>query len=386
MDSLLIIIACLSLILFVYNYFIYPAVIILVSKFVKTSRAEYPLAERTEWPTVSFIIAAYNEEKVIRNKILNTLALDYPAEKFQIIIVSDGSDDKTHEIVSEYAESGIIGLHEMARGGKSGALNRGVAQAKGDILVFSDANNNFSKDAIKHLVKHFADTQIGAVTGAKHIYENNDRQSSTGDGLYWKYESKIKEAESRLGSITGAEGEILAVRKSMFTPLDKNVINDDAAITFNIVKSGNRIIYEKAAQAYEEASIDLVDDFNVKVRMTAGGYQTLELQWNYLFPPRNWYAFSFISHKVLRWLAPHFLLLILLTTAFTLNNPYMLTLFVLQLAFYLVSFYGWLYRSKDLPKLVYIPMYFTVMNIALFWGFIRFLSRNTASIWKKAER
>ena len=386
MDNILIFLACLCMILFVYNYFLYPAVIILASKLVRKSIPEYPLEGDIDWPKVTFIIAAYNEEKVIRKKIINTLELDYPAECLQIIIVSDGSDDLTHQIVSEYSESGILGLHANERGGKSAALNRGVAQANGEILVFSDANNDFSKDAIKQLVKHFADTKIGAVTGAKHIYENNSRQSSAGDGLYWKYESKIKEAESMLGSITGAEGEILAVRRTMFVPIEKNIINDDAAITFSIVKSGCRVIYEKAAKAFEEASIDLVDDFNVKVRMTVGGYQTLGLQWSYLFPPRNWFAFSFVSHKVLRWLAPHFMLLILVFTGLTMNNPYMLTLFLLQLVFYLVAFYGWLSRSKALPKLIYIPMYFTVMNVALFWGFIRFFSRNTVSIWKKAER
>lgn len=371
------------ILIFLYNYVIYPVVIILCSKLKNN---DVILEDGMDFPTISFIIAAYNEEKVIREKIINTLSLDYPKDLFQIIIVSDGSDDNTANIVSEYKESGIIGLHENIRNGKSAALNRGVEISTGEIIVFSDANNDFAQDAVTKLVKHFANLKVGAVTGAKHIYENTQRQSAAGDGLYWKYESKIKEAESILGSITGAEGEILAVRSSLYEPIDKNIINDDAAITFSLVKSGYRVIYEKEAKAFEQASYDLLDDFNVKVRMTAGGFQTLSLQRNFLFPPRNLFAFSFLSHKLLRWLAPHIMLVTLISPVFLFHRPDMVILFCLQIIFYTVSLIGWVNRKKNPHKLFYIPMYFTVMNIALFFGFLRYINNSTESIWKKARR
>jgi poly-beta-1,6-N-acetyl-D-glucosamine synthase len=385
MESVIVLVVYLSALLFVYNYFIYPLFIILLSK-IKSDPHFENITDFDVMPKVSFIIAAFNEEKVIEQKIKNTLSLNYPKDKLQIIIVSDGSDDRTPEIVRKYSSEGILGLHESPRNGKSAALNRGVECAEGEILVFSDANNDFSENSIIELVKHFSDSAIGAVTGAKHIYESNDRQSAAGDGLYWKYESKIKQAESYLGSITGAEGEILALRKSLFRPIDKDKINDDAAITFDMIRSGHRIIYESEAKAYEEASRDLVDDFNVKVRMTAGAFQTLSFEKNILFPPTSWFSFTFISHKVLRWLAPHFMLIIFLLPVFVLHRIDMLILFCLQLGFYAISLYGWLNRKSRLPSLIYIPMYFTSMNMALFYGFLRHIRKNTDSIWKKAER
>ncbi len=385
MTDVVMIVIYTSIFLFLYNYLFYPVFIISLSRwFKKDTRVK--MLEDNELPAVSFIIAAYNEEKVIAKKIENTLAIDYPKDIFQIIVVSDGSSDDTNKIVSGYSEQSVIGLHEDERKGKSAALNRGVELSTGEIIIFSDANNDFSRDSVKELVKHFSDKNIGAVTGAKHIYGSSDRQSSKGDGLYWKYESKIKQAESDLGSITGAEGEILAIRKSLFKPIDVNLINDDAAITFSVIKSGHRIIYEKNAKAFEEASKDLIDDFNVKVRMAAGAFQTLTIEKKYIFPPKNWFSFTFISHKVLRWFAPYFLLLMFFLPILKLERIDMLMFFVLQVIFYVISLYAWLNRDKKLNTLLYVPMYFTVMNLALLRGGIRFLSKNTQSIWKKAER
>jgi len=369
--------------LFLYNYFIYPAGIIFISKLVNNKHKPSSL---DSYPSVSFIIAAYNEDKVIREKIINTLELDYPEDKFQIIIVSDGSDDNTPKIANEYADSNFIAIHDAQRNGKSSALNRAVEFATGEILVFSDANNDFSKNAIHELVKHFSDVNIAAVTGSKRIYKNSDRQSAEGDDLYWKYESAIKQAESHLGSITAAEGEILAVRKSSFNPIDPTLINDDAAITFDIVKSGSRIIYESNAIAYEEASKNIMDDLRVKIRMTSGGFQTIVREFAFLFPPLSWFSFTFWSHKILRWLAPHFMILILLLSVLLSHRADGLFLLITQLLFYAISFYGWRNRESDLPSYIYIPMYFTSMNIALFIGFIKFLAKKQNVQWTKAER
>jgi len=385
MESILKFLFILCVFLFLYNYFIYPFVIVVFSRIIPDNHLE-EINEFEEYPTVSFIVAAYNEETVIRDKIINTLKIDYPAEKFKLIIVTDGSDDSTPDIVKEYSGEGIVCLHEDKRSGKSAALNRAVEISDGEILVFSDANNDFEEQSVKNLVKHFSDENIGAVTGAKHIYENNDREASKGDGLYWRYESKIKAAESHLGSITAAEGEILAVRKSMFKPIAPGKINDDAAITFDIVKSGSRILYEQEAKAYEQASKNLVDDLHVKIRMTQGGFQTMADEKGFLFPPLNWFAFTFVSHKVLRWLTPHLLILIFLLSISLMVKPVFFLLLILQVLFYSVSFYGWINRSKELPGYIYIPMYFTSMNIALFLGFIKYLKNEQGVNWRKAER
>lgn len=385
MKSFILSIFIISIILFLYNYFIYPIFIILLSKLKKDEHIEL-IGEKFKYPRVSFIIAAYNEERVIHNKIENTLAIDYPEDLLQIIVVSDGSNDLTEKSVKDFSGQGVISLHQDERNGKSAALNRGVNIANGEIIIFSDANNDFNKSSIINLVKHFSDPKIGAVTGAKHIYKNNEREAAIGDGLYWKYESKIKEAESCIGSITGAEGEILAVRKSIFKPIDASLINDDAAITFDVVRSGYRIIYEKNAKAYEEASKNLIDDFNVKVRMSAGGFQTLSKEKGYLFSSLSWFSFTFISHKILRWIAPFLLLVIFITPFFLISRMDMKIILALQLIFYSLSFFGWVNRGKKLNSFIYIPMYFSVMNCALFMGFFRHISNNTKTVWKKAER
>ena len=385
MESFLVFILYLVLFLFVYNYFLYPFFIILLSRFVNDPH-ESLIGQNDFSPSVSFIIAAYNEERVIRQKIINTLEIDYPAEKLQVIVVADGSDDATEKIVSEYKGQGIISLYQPERNGKSAALNRAAEIATGDILVFSDANNDFSKDAINCLVRHFTDENIGAVTGAKHIYANKERQAAEGDGLYWKYESRIKKAESHLGSITAAEGEILAVRKKYFNPIDISLINDDAAITFDIVKSGKRVLYDEDAKAYEEASKDLIDDYHVKVRMTSGGFQTLVREKAFLFPPMSWFAFTFVSHKVLRWLAPHFMLIIFILSIILSDRPDGLFLLWAQILFYSAAIYGWIKRDTELPVYIYIPMYFSSMNFALFMGFLRFLNKKQGVQWRKAER
>ena len=376
-----------SIFLVVYNYFLYPLFII----FLARRRHDEHLgsvksaSELSEFPTVSLIIAAYNEERVIDAKIKNTLELDYPREKLEIIVVSDGSNDNTAALVKSHSDS-VTCLHNPERGGKSAALNRAVEVANGELLVFSDANNDFARDVIKQLVRHFENEQVGAVTGSKHIYANENREAATGDSLYWRYEAIIKKAESHLGSITAAEGEILALRRSCYKTIDPNKINDDAAITFDIVQSGMRVLYEENARSTEQASIDLIDDINVKIRMTFGGFQTITSEFAYLFPPRHWFAFCYVSHKVLRWLVPHSLILIFITSLMLWEHPFVALILSAQVIFYSVALYGWSKRGSKLAAVIYMPMYFTVMNYALFIGFVRYLKNPSSVQWRKAQR
>lgn len=370
--------------LLLYNYLAYPLAVVLLARL----RRPTLVSETTpEWPSVTLVIAAYNEERVIEAKIHNSLALDYPREKLSIAVISDGSTDSTPLIMRSFENQGIKSLHEPARRGKTAALNRAVATATTDIVVFSDANNMFEKNALRELVKHFVDPRVGGVCGLKQIYDSTERESSRGDSLYWRYESAIKQAESRLGSITNADGEIFAIRRELYEPVDDRVINDDAEITFMLARKECRILYEPRAVSHEHASIRIEDDFHVKVRMVSGGFQTLARHWSYLMPPRTWFAVGFISHKLLRWLAPVFMLLIAATSLWLISHPFFLALTVLQGIFYALAVIGWLgRRGIGRHPVFYVPFYLCAMNLAALFGLWRFLARTQTTQWRKAER
>lgn len=377
-----------SLILIVYHYLLYPVAMVYLAQLHRFRQPPVVTKRPTsaQLPRVSLIIAAYNEERVIDQKIENSLALDYPAKKLEIIVVSDGSSDTTPERVSAYADRDVVSLHQAERRGKTAALNRAIEQARGEIIVFSDANNDFNPDAIRALVTPFADPAVGGVNGVKRIRADDDREAAAGDGFYWLYESVLKQAESDLGSITGADGEIFAMRKSLFIPIDTTLINDDAALTFQLVKGGHRILYEPGAVSYEAASIQIEDDFQVKVRMVAGGFQTLAREAAYLFPPRNAFSWQFLSHKMLRWLMPELLVILFFLSLVYAGNPLIKLLLVLQAGFYLLALAGWVRRRESLPFWLYFPFYFVAMNGAALFGLIRFLRGQQSTLWAKAAR
>jgi poly-beta-1,6-N-acetyl-D-glucosamine synthase len=372
-----------SALLLVYHYFAYPAIVWLLARRLPPSVPA--AAGQGEPPSLSFVIAAFNEERVIERKLENTLALTYPAGRVEVIVAAHGSSDATVEIARRFQSRGVRTLHDPERRGKTAALNRALEAATGEVVVFSDANNDFDSDALLQLVRHFADPEVGGVCGLKQIYSATDRESAVGDGLYWRYESAIKTAESRLGSITTADGEIFAIRRALYEPLDEAIVNDDAAITFSLIRQGRRVLYEPAARSFEQASITIEDDFNVKVRMVSGGFQTLKLQWRRLLPPRDAFALAFLSHKVLRWLAPELMLILLLISILLSRNSFFLTALVAQLSFYAIAWLGWTLRRRGpLPTWIYVPFYFCTMNAAAFMGLYRYLSRSM--VWKKAQR
>ncbi len=375
----------LSVIAVGYSYFGYPFLVYGISRFYR--RNHNFSEEDSGFPTVSLIIAAYNEARVIEVKILNSLALDYPHEKLEIIVVSDGASDDTPKIVRHYAGEGVISLHQPERQGKTAALNRGVSLSRGEILVFSDANTHYNREAIRKLVRHFADPVVGGVCGRKDIFPEEDRQSSVGDSFYWKYESFLKELESSIGSITGADGEIFSMRRSLYKAIDESVINDDAEITFGIVGAGYRVLYDTEAISQESASITLKDDFYVKVRMVAGGFQTVSRHWHFLLFSFQPFALQFISHKVVRWLVPMFLIVAFITNVFLADLPAYGFLFISQCVFYAGAAVGyWRIRLGRKAAMLYIPLYFTVMNLAALVGLCRFLAGQQSTSWRKAQR
>jgi poly-beta-1,6-N-acetyl-D-glucosamine synthase len=343
--------------------------------------------KQTIYPMVTLIIAAYNEENVIEEKIKNSFQLDYPKDKLEIIIVSDGSSDHTPEIVNGYKDRGIASLFHPERRGKTAALNRAVSESHGEVVVFSDANSMYDSNAIKLLVRNFNDPSVGGVCGRKSIIKTSDRESSRGDSLFWNCESAIKIRQSLIGSITTGDGEIFAIRRVLYSQIPENVINDDTAITFNIISKGHRVVYEPEAVSREEASIVLKDDFNVKARMVSGGYQMISMYANMLLPPKNFFALQFLSHKVPRYSMGLLLVGLFVSNLFLENYFYRLFLY-LQLLFYFSASCGYFLRKLGLSfGLLYFPLYYCTMNIAASFGLYYFLKGKTGvSIWKKAKR
>lgn len=365
------------------HYFIFPLLVFGLSVFFRRG-----VQKESITPTVTLIVAAYNEEKVIQAKLRNIEALDYPYGRLEVIIVSDGSSDRTPQLVEQYTGRPVRNLYHPLRRGKTHAIERAVAVATGEILVFSDANTYYSPQAIRSLASNFADTSVGAVSGQKRIFKSEDRQSSLGDRLFWAYESRLKARESALGSIPTGDGEIFAVRKSLYRHIPAEIINDDMAITLNVIGAGKRVVYEPAAISEEVASLTLRDDFQVKARMVAGGYQILSEYGKVLTAP-TWFALQFFFHKTLRYLMP-LLLLGLLVTSFALarRSDGMTLFLVLQLCCYALAGIGaWRAKQGRSPGVFYVPYYYCLMNLAALQGLVFYIQKKSSNaIWKKAVR
>lgn len=377
--------------LIIFHYIGFGVLVMILGKIFGKKNTISQLSD-SDLPTVSFIVAAYNEERIIEQKIKNDLCLDYPKDKLEIIVVSDGSTDSTPHIIQNLQKSSslITALHSPERKGKTAALNRAIALAKNEILVFSDANSFFRTDALKKLVRHFNESGIGGVCGRKSILFHEGRKASLGDRLYWIYESALKQAESHLGSIATADGEIFALRKRLFKPVSEKLINDDLVITLNLIQQNYRVIYDQSAITEEEASLSLKDDFNVKSRMVYGGLQIIALYFSVLNPMKSWFGLQFFFHKTLRYLMWILLIGILISNILLIpmQNSFYTTFFALQILFYLMALTGFLLDRKQLPTgILYLPYYYCNVNVAAakgFWFFIK--QQSNVDVWKKAQR
>lgn len=337
-------------------------------------------------PSLSVIIAAHNEEKVIGAKLENTLSMDYPSDRLEIIVVSDGSTDRTESIVCQYEKQGVH-LVSLARCGKVQALNQGVAVATGEILVFTDANAFLDSSALRRLVANFADPEVGGVCGNQRY-----RQIPTGDcisqgeSLYWAYDKFIKRMESRVGSIVGADGSLYAIRRDLFVPIENPAQADDFAISMRVVTQGYRLVFEPTAVSYEEAPTSSTREFWRKVRVTNHSLRSL-LDRKEAFNPwrTGFYALELLSHKVLRYLVPLLLVLVLITNALLIPASRVFQLLFLgQVLFYGGALVGyWLrHRSGGRWRLFYIPFYFCLANTAAFLGLLSLLRGERITLWQ----
>lgn len=343
-------------------------------------------------PEVTLFVAAYNEKDYIAAKMQNSFDLDYPKEKVRYLWVTDGSDDGTPDILQTYPDVEV--LHQPERAGKIAAMNRGMKFVKTPIVIFSDGNTMLGKESIRRIVKMFYNPKVGCVSGEKRIF-NKDSAAAT-EGIYWKYESTLKKWDAELYSVVGAAGELFALRTELFRPVEKDTLLDDFIISLRIAMQGYTIQYDPEAYAIESPSANVKEELKRKIRISAGGIQSVVR----LLPLLNLFkygilSFQYISHRVLRWtLAPLGLIIILITNflitlniGFTEFSSIYTWLFWGQILFYLAALLGWYLEEKKIKvKILYVPYYFFIMNLAVYLGFFRYIKKQQSVNWERAKR
>jgi glycosyltransferase involved in cell wall biosynthesis len=358
-----------------YVYFGYPA--LLAALGVVTRR---PPKARPYEPSVSLLVAAYNEADVIEAKIRNALALDYPPDRLEIVIASDGSTDGTAEIAGRLAGGERVRLFAYPKNrGKINVLNDTVPQLRGEILVFSDASSMLAPDSLRRLAANFADPQVGAASGVYKVRQKEKADLGAQEDFYWKYETFLKTREAALGSVLGAHGSLYAIRRSLYPFPAPGTINDDYVIPVRILQQGYRVAYEPAAVAYEEAHE--MGGFGRRVRIMAGNFQQMREIKPLLWPPRPLALFFFLSHKAGRALVPFAMVALAAANLFLLGRPLYRWLGVLHFGFYLVAGLGAIWKLE--PRTLRLPYYFCMINAAAFLAIHRAISPRRQVAWKQ---
>ncbi|GGI25676.1 glycosyltransferase family 2 protein [Pedobacter mendelii] len=380
-----------SLFLIIYTFVGYGFLLLLLVKIKRRFTKPFSFSNDAELPTVTILVAAWNEENIIDEKVLNTIDLDYPKNIMQVIFITDGSTDETAERISKYSEIEL--LHEDIRTGKMAAIKRAMPYVKNEILVFTDANTFLNKAAINELVKHYQNPKVGAVAGEKRIMvEELADASSAGEGFYWKYESLLKRWDYELYSNVGAAGELFSIRTSLYQPVESDTIIDDHMIAMRIAEKGFIIAYEPNAYASETSSANVKEELKRKIRMAAGGIQSI-LRLKKAANPFHYpvLTFQYISHRVLRWTITPFLLilLVILNLIIVIRTDLILyqVILIAQVLFYLLSVLGWFFERKNIKiKAFFIPYYFCIMNYAVLAGMIRYYKKNQSAAWERSLR
>jgi cellulose synthase/poly-beta-1,6-N-acetylglucosamine synthase-like glycosyltransferase len=342
-----------------------------------------------EWPKVSVLVSALNEEKMIAERIENNLAQDYPAERLEIVVASDGSTDRTASIVRDFAGRfpGRVRLLDYpVRRGKATVLNESIPPLPSEIIVLSDANTFFEPPAITRLVRWFDDPQVGVVCGKLLLVD--PRSGKNVDSLYWRYENFLKACEGRLGALLGSNGAIYALRRESYVPIAGDTIIDDFMIPLLIrLRHGLQTVYDAEAIANEETPADVSAEFRRRSRIGAGGFQSLMRLWPLLSPAYGWTSFAFWSHKVLRWLCPAFMALALVCNLLLVAQPLYRWLLAAQVAFYLAAIVGnFVPGNHFAARLLRLTTLFLSMNLALAVGFWRWIAGRQGGTWQRTAR
>jgi len=340
-------------------------------------------------PEVTLLIAAYNEQDFVAKKVENTLLLNYPKAKLRQMWVTDGSDDNTPTLLKSYKDIEV--LHKPERSGKIAAMNRAMKFVKTPIVIFSDANTILGENSILKIAQMFSNPKTGCVSGEKRIF-NTEKEAAAGagEGIYWKYESALKRWDAELNTAVGAAGELFAIRTELFNEVEPDTLLDDFIISLRVAMQGYKIDYDPEAYAQETASANVKEELKRKIRIAAGGIQSVVR----LYPLLNIFkygllSFQYISHRVLRWtITPISLLLLLLVNLIlAVSSNFFLLILALQALFYISAFIGWKLENKALKvKIFFIPYYFYIMNYAVYMGFIRYIRNKQSVNWERAKR
>ena len=373
------------------GYGILLYIIIRLKRLFKGKPMKAVLPSDEELPTMTLMICAYNEEDVVAEKMANTLALDYPHDKFRIMWVTDGSNDRTNELLQAYPEVDIVFSPE--RRGKTAALKHGLRELKTRYVAFTDANTMINRDALREIARLFMDPTVGCVSGEKRVAARKaGEMAAEGEGLYWRYESTLKKWDSELYSAMGAAGELYAIDPTLVREVPDEALLDDFMMSMYIVQAGRRIAYTPDAYALEYGSANIFEESKRKRRIAAGGLQSiwwLRSMLNPLHQPLV--AFQYISHRVLRWsVTPVALIILLIVNALLVYfkaGTFYTVMLVLQLLFYLMALAGWwLDRRGHKNKLLYTAYYFVFMNINVFRGMAYLRTHGKSGAWEKARR
>ena len=379
------------LIILFYSYFGYGILLYLINGVIRKNKS-LPAVDPgdTNWPSVAFIIAAYNEGPCIRGKLLNSLSMHYPHGQLHIYLITDGSTDDTVQVGNSIP--GITVFHHPDRRGKLAAIQRVLPMIEEEVLVFSDANCLVNPECLEKMIPHFRNPKVGAVAAEKKVQSGPGAAESL-EGLYWKYESWLKSQDWQFYSIVGAAGELFAVRKSAYTLLEDHIILDDFVQSIEVCRRGLLVAYEKNAWSAEKPSPSLKEEFERKTRICAGGYQAMHRFGDLLtFRKNPRLSFQYLSHRVLRWtICPPALVLLFFSTVFLViiytGNLFWKISLGLQVIFYGLAAAGWLFFAREtMPRILNIPLYFTMMNLAVFRGAKRYFKGNQQVTWKKAGR
>jgi len=367
--------------LLVYTQIGYLALTAILAAF-STRKGPSPVEE---WMDLTLIIPAHNEESVLQEKLENTLAIDYPAGRLEIIVVSDGSSDRTCEIAESFADRGVQLMHFEQRRGKASALNDAVAQAKGDLLCLCDANVMFQPDALKRMVWWLGDTEIGAVSGDVRL-ASKDSNFGEGEAFYYRIERALQTSESRIGSMMGVDGGMYVIRRELFQPLAPDTILDDFTTTMKVIQQGKRIAYEPEAIATENGTPTAKMEFQRRARVTSGAMQILKRR---LWPPlsRPIELWQFVSHKLLRWIEPVLLIALLVANAALWNSGMWYRIaFCGQITFYLLGLAGTLAVPIRETRIGGIIFYFVMSHAAMTVGIAKGLFNRQSAAWNRTER
>ena len=380
----------LSLTLTVYTYFLYPLLLMLLSSFIKRlgkNRPLPPLLSDDALPALTMVISAYNERASLPQKIANCKNLDYPPDKISFLIGSDGSTDGTARVLRRIDDPRFAAVISRIRRGKVRMLNHLMNKVASEIVVFSDANTLYAPEALRRLVRCFQDPRVGAVIGKLDLFTpNRSPRACSTENLYWRYENRIKQMENTFGSVPAVNGGIFAIRRHLFGPLPENAVTEDQVLGMKIMAAGYRCVFAPDAHARESVS-DWTGELRRRIRISAGNFQSLFLVPSILNPRLGWVCFAFISHKLLRWLVPFFLLAMLSSNLLLARQLFYGSTLLLQGLFYTLALLAALLPQLSAAvKIFALPKYFLTMNFAILVGLARALSRRQRVTWSRSHR